>query len=861
MSIWSHINFIFQRKWVINLTCVTAMTIIISGPDFLTPVYRLSTTQRTELINITHEANYPNMVAKNTKPMDNGYITQTGFYSHIGPSNAEVAIPTTGNENISVRYPLFKDSALVTISGNAGKGGATMLYTGGGSTNADSSGNYIITIPYNWTGTITPSLNGFTFLPASRVYTTPVTTDLTGENYGATQLEYTLTVTSDHGMVTKSPNQALYHYGDIVHLTHTDNPGYKFDHWSDTITGSPLYPPGAVAISFDDGYLSTYTDLYPYMKSKGIPGTIYAICDWIDYQQIGFTHEQLQELDANGWSIGNHTVDHTELDTLTEVEQEAELRDCKNSLDSLGLTKASSHVAYPYGLWNTDTLTAMVNTGMLTGRGTDDLTFDPQTVYPLEIPSGSADTLDYVKQFTDEAVANHLIYIFHGHQIGESGDLSLADFKAWIDYLEANHIPTLTVNDVYARTFTPIDVTILGNTSVTANYTRSYTISGNTGIGGAVLNYSGGKTVSDTTGKYIITVRTGWTGTVTPSKLGYSFSPASHSYTNLSANIADQNFSATPPIIISGNAGVGGASLAYADGSPKTVTADQAGDYTITVPYSWSGTVTPSMPGYSFSPVSMDYALLTSNQTGQNYIALFNSPTPSRTQTKTKTATSTFTRTSTLTPTATFTPSNTPTKTGSATATFTSISTHTHTPTPTATFTPTFTAPPTNTASTTATFTPTPTQTSSPNATFTATPTRTPSPTATYSSTPTRTVTPTKTYTSTPTSTVTLTSTYTSTPTRTVTPTKTYTSTPTSTVTPTNTYTSTPTGTVTLTNTYTSTPTLTVSPTPTLIFRYKIWIPFIMQASWSNRITVVRVSPATSDNLSASLAVQKEQAR
>ena len=369
--------------------------------------------------------------------------------------------------------------------------------------------------------------------------------------------EYTLTITSAHGTVTVTPNQPTYHAGDVVHLSVTSvDAGYKFDHWSYTGSGTQIYPSGAVAISFDDGYPSTYTDVYPYMKSKGVPGTLYFICNWAN-KSWSLTTGQLQELGLNGWSIANHTSSHGYLDALTEAQQETELSGCKNFLDGIGLTKASSHVDYPYNAWNTDTLAAMTNTGMLTGRLSSGTTFDPKNVNLLGIPSGSADSLTAVEQMSEDAVENHQIYLYHGHDIGQSGELSLADFKAWIDYLVANHIPTLTINDVYARTFLPIDITITGNTAITANYTLTRTISGNAGIGGAVLNYGGvSPAVADISGNYTITVPYGWSGTVTPTRLGSSFSPTHITYSGVITNYTLQDYSAspanTPPVIIGG---------------------------------------------------------------------------------------------------------------------------------------------------------------------------------------------------------------------------------------------------------------------------------------------------------------------
>ncbi len=50
--------------------------------------------------------------------------------------------------------------------------------------------------------------------------------------------EYTLTINiTGHGTVTKSPDQATYHYGDVVTLTATADPGWTFFNWSANAPG------------------------------------------------------------------------------------------------------------------------------------------------------------------------------------------------------------------------------------------------------------------------------------------------------------------------------------------------------------------------------------------------------------------------------------------------------------------------------------------------------------------------------------------------------------------------------------------------------------------------------------------------
>jgi hypothetical protein len=59
--------------------------------------------------------------------------------------------------------------------------------------------------------------------------------------------------------------------------------------------------------------------------------------------------------------------------------------------------------------------------------------------------------------------------------------------------------------------------------------------------------------------------------------------------------------------------------LAYTNGTAMTVTADGSGNYTLVVPPGWSGTVTPSLSGYTFQPASRTYTSLANGQNGQNY--------------------------------------------------------------------------------------------------------------------------------------------------------------------------------------------------------------------------------------------------
>jgi hypothetical protein len=66
------------------------------------------------------------------------------------------------------------------------------------------------------------------------------------------------------------------------------------------------------------------------------------------------------------------------------------------------------------------------------------------------------------------------------------------------------------------------------------------------------------------------------------------------------------------------SSGLSGVTMTGLPGNPTT---DSSGEYSKDVEYRWGGTVRPQKSGYSFSPLSITYSNVTSNQTGQDYVA------------------------------------------------------------------------------------------------------------------------------------------------------------------------------------------------------------------------------------------------
>jgi hypothetical protein len=166
------------------------------------------------------------------------------------------------------------------------------------------------------------------------------------------------------------------------------------------------------------------------------------------------------------------------------------------------------------------------------------------------------------------------------------------------------------------------DTNVTTNIYVTANFASiTYTITGNVGITGVTLSYTDGTLKTATSalnGSYSLAVSYNWSGKVTPSKTGFAFSPASRTYSNVVANQTSQNYSTL--VTISGNVGDAGVVLHYTNGTAQTLTSASNGRYSFTVPYHWSGTVTPVKTGVTFTPASRTYISLATSQTNQNYI-------------------------------------------------------------------------------------------------------------------------------------------------------------------------------------------------------------------------------------------------
>jgi peptidoglycan/xylan/chitin deacetylase (PgdA/CDA1 family) len=131
------------------------------------------------------------------------------------------------------------------------------------------------------------------------------------------------------------------------------------------INGGEL-PARPVVITFDDGNQTVYTHAYPIMREMGFIGAIYMYVDRLNFP-LYLNIEQLQEMVAQGWEIGSHSLSHTDL-TGHHASVPYELQQSRTVLENaIGMPEVT--FAYPYGKAD-DYITGLIDDyGYIAGMG------------------------------------------------------------------------------------------------------------------------------------------------------------------------------------------------------------------------------------------------------------------------------------------------------------------------------------------------------------------------------------------------------------------------------------------------------------------------------------------------------------
>lgn len=128
------------------------------------------------------------------------------------------------------------------------------------------------------------------------------------------------------------------------------------------LEGARPLPPRAVAITFDDAYVSVHEQALPMLRSRRMPFTVFANTDAVDAGYAStMSWDQLRDVEAAGGRVGNHSASHAHLVRRREGEDEGAWRarvraDLTRARDRLHaeLDDPLDAIAWPYGEFDAD---------------------------------------------------------------------------------------------------------------------------------------------------------------------------------------------------------------------------------------------------------------------------------------------------------------------------------------------------------------------------------------------------------------------------------------------------------------------------------------------------------------------------
>jgi peptidoglycan/xylan/chitin deacetylase (PgdA/CDA1 family) len=162
-----------------------------------------------------------------------------------------------------------------------------------------------------------------------------------------------------------------------------------YDAW----TGGATLPRRPVVVSFDDGYLSDYTQAFPVLRAHRWPGVLDLEVQFLR-PAGGLRPWRVRNLIAAGWELDSHTISHPDLTTLDDARLWQEVDGSRIALERRFHVPVD-FFCYPDGRYDARVVEAVRRAGYLGATTTN---------YGLARPPGYF-TLDRVRVDGSEHVA------------------------------------------------------------------------------------------------------------------------------------------------------------------------------------------------------------------------------------------------------------------------------------------------------------------------------------------------------------------------------------------------------------------------------------------------------------------------
>jgi hypothetical protein len=611
----------------------------------------------------------------------------SGNYTFSGLSNGTYTV-TPGKAGITIAPP----SQSVTINNNnatlnftvqtwgisgtiTGAKGATVSLTGAANAvvTADASGNFTFAGLINGTYTVTPSASGFTFNPVSQTVTissnpvtnvnftaTPVPTwSVSGIVSGIPSGSQALLTLSGAGSGTATTDASgNYSFTGLMNGTYTITPslmGYTFTPPSRSV---PVNGGNVTSINFTAAVATTFSisgTISPTSAgsgtlltlSGGASGTVTADSSGnysfagllngtytVTPSKSGYTFSPAsQTLTINGGSMGaSFTIGETLFTTQTPATPNDtdgpginyELgtvfsSDISGSITAIRFWKSSNETGTHTGnLWtSTGQLLASVTFANETASGWQQqslatpLTITANTQYVVSVNTANAFYADTQSGLASTVVNNDLVSVVGNNGLyGSPGVFPTNTFSNTNYFRDAVFVPgqTYTISGIVSPSGSGTLLTLSGTSSGTA--------------------------AADSSGNYSFAGLVPGTYTTTPSKTGFTFTPANQLVTITNTNVTSFNFTAAPvpTFSISGmitpTAAGSGATVKATGTATASATADSSGIYTIAGLPNGTYTITPTQSGYTFTPASQSVPINGASVSNINFTGQALPPSP-----------------------------------------------------------------------------------------------------------------------------------------------------------------------------------------------------------------------------------------
>ena len=221
-------------------------------------------------------------------------------------------------------------------------------------------------------------------------------------------------------------------------------------------------------VSFDDHNLSDYEKAFPFLRARGIKGTVYVVTGSVGNSgKMDWNH--LRELKNAGWDIGFHTHNHINLSNTSDSEIRADFEMGIQTFLDNGFPKPR-HFAYPYGAGtNSDRVRNVLADYFKTARNSigysagvnntwEGIDFLRMNGLSVDMNEHRQDRLEKIKNMMKHSAENNEIVFLYAHKLVDSAptndNVPESIFSMWaelIDYAIDLDFEFLTTDEMYLR--------------------------------------------------------------------------------------------------------------------------------------------------------------------------------------------------------------------------------------------------------------------------------------------------------------------------------------------------------------------------------------------------------------------------